>query len=104
MMSGKPVSILLIDLGIATAAMLGLFIALTVFQLPNCTSVETQPLLVWCTPLAIVLVMGCAGELVIGAREGSRLSRAIGALCALAAVLLVLAYRAKLGAISTMAC
>lgn len=103
-MSDKPLSVLLIDIVVATAAIFGLFAALKIFHLPNCTRVETQPLLMWVTPFAIVLVMGCACELVIGAREGSRASRAIAGLCALAAVLLVLAYRWKLAAMATMSC
>lgn len=103
-MSDKSLSVLLVDIVAATAAVFGLFAALKIFHLPNCTRVETQPLLMWAMPFAIVLVMGCACELVIGAREGSRSSRAIAGLCGLAAVLLVLAYRWKLGAMSTMAC
>ncbi|MDV0438661.1 hypothetical protein [Xanthomonas sacchari] len=103
-MSDKSLPIVLIELAVTAVAVAGIFFALNVGQVPNCSSIERQAIFMWILPVSVTLGTGCVTELLIGMREDSGLSKAISALCAFSLALLWVIYKWKLNAISTLAC
>ena len=103
-MTEKSLPIVLLDIAAAGLAVFGVFLALEIFQVPNCTSVEREPLLTLAVPISIALVAGCVLEFVVGLRETSQLSKFISISCAFALMLFWLIYKWKLNAISGLAC
>jgi hypothetical protein len=103
-MSDKPLLVVLIELLVAAAAVAGVFMALKAFQIPNCTTVAKHELLMWAPRLSVVLAGGAISGFIIGAREGSQLSKAIGSFSVFAAIFLWGIYKWKLNAILMAAC
>ena len=100
----KPFHGVLLDFLVVAAAVAGIVIALKAFQIPNCTSVGEHVVLSWASRLSLGLAALALLEFIIGAKEGSRLSKAIASLSLFAAILLWVICRWKLNAIQTMAC
>lgn len=103
-MIDKPLHILFLDLLVAGAAVSGIFLAIRIFHIPNCTSLEKHAVFVLAPGLSWALAAAAVAEFVIGVREASLLSKCIAALSLLAAIFLGLIYRWKVDSILTMAC
>ena len=103
-MNEKSLPIVLVDLVVAVVTVAGIFFVINIFQVPNCTAVEREPIFSWVVPASVALVAGCILELLIGFREQSMLSKALCSSCALVVVLLLVIYKWKVNAISAMAC
>ena len=103
-MIDKPLHILFLDLLSAGAAVSGIFLALKIFHIPNCTSLEKHAVFVFAPGLSWALAAAAVVELVIGVREASQLSKSIAALSLIAAIFLGIIYRWKVNTILTLAC